>query len=73
MKLSFLHAQRSRQNIIFSHTAWSHTRLRFNVNVPETFESGMLLMWHISGFMNVIVGSQMASDVFIREMKGVVP
>lgn len=44
-----------------------------NVNIPDSFESGMLLIWHISGFMNVIVGSQLPSDIFIREMKGVVP
>jgi len=42
-----------------------------NVNVPDSFERGMLLMWHVSGFMNVIVGSRLPSDIFIREMKGV--
>lgn len=37
--------------------------------MSDSFERGMLLMWHISCFMNVIVGSQLPSDIFIREMK----
>lgn len=28
----------------------------------HSFERGMLLMWHISGFMNVIIGSRLASE-----------